>query len=301
MTLKQPDIPLFYNPTAGRGKGGRRAAAVSRVLDANGISHKPVASRKVGDIEELILTAIDEGSQKLLIAGGDGTVHEAVNAILKSGRNVEFSVIPVGTGNDFCKACAIPLHWEDAITLLADRMNSGTPGRKIDAGRCNDRFFANGLGIGFDAKVSTIARDIQLPIGDIVYVLAVFRGLWDGIATPAVSIRSDDWTFEGPLTLANFSNGPWVGGLFHIAPMAHNDDGMLDLIFAEAVTRLRVIRLLPKLMQGTHLDEPEVNSRQIRKCEVTVEEPVPSHLDGEIQPLQKNFTIEILAGALCLL
>ncbi len=299
--LKNHDIPLFYNPTAGRGRGVRRAAAISKALDANGIPHTPVASREVGDIEELILTAINEGCRKLLVAGGDGTVHEAVNGILRSGCNVEFSVIPVGTGNDFCKACSIPLHWEDAVTLLADRMNSGTPGRQIDAGRFNDRYFANGAGIGFDAKVSRISRSIRLPIGDLVYVLGVFRGLWDGIATPSVSIRSEDWSFEGPLTLASFCNGPWVGGLFHIAPMARNDDGVLDLVVAEAVTRRRVIRLLPKIMQGQHTHEPEVKLRQIRKCEVVAEEPLPSHLDGEIQPLQKNFSIEILAGALRLL
>ena len=141
----------------------------------------------------------------------------------------------------------------------------------------------------------------RLPIGDFVYLLAVFRGLWEGIATPDVSIRFGDSSFDGALTLANFANGPWVGGMFHIAPMARNDDGLLDLVFAEAVTRRRIMRLLPKILQGTHIDEPEVTWSPIRKCELVATEPVPSHLDGEIQPLQTHFSIEILSGALRLL
>ncbi len=292
---------MLFNPTAGRGRAGRRVSTVSSILDANGISHTPIASRKRGDIESLVLSAIDEGHQRLLVAGGDGSVHEAVNGILRSGREVEFGVIPIGTGNDFAKASSIPLYWEDAVTLLADRINSGTPGRQIDAGRFNDRYFANGAGIGFDAKVSRIARDIRLPIGDLVYLLAVFRAIWDGIATPEVSIKYGDSNFEGPLTLVSFSNGPWIGGMFHMAPMARNDDGMLELVYAKAVSRRRIMTLLPKIMQGTHLDEPEVFSSSFRKCEIVSASPVPSHLDGEIQPLQTKFSVEILSSALRLL
>ena len=82
---------------------------------------------------------------------------------------------------------------------------------------------------------------------------------------------------------------------------AHNDDGVLDLVFAPAVTRRRIMRLLPKIFQGSHIDEPEVIWSPIRKCEIVAAEPVPSHLDGEIQPMQTHFTIEILSGALRLL
>ncbi len=294
-------IPLFFNPVAGRGRTGRRAASVSAILDANGIAHTAIASQEPGHLEALVLGAINDGQRKILVAGGDGSIHEAVNGILRSGHEVEFGVIPTGTGNDFAKACSIPLSWEDAATLLADRISSGSPGRQIDAGRCNERFFANGAGIGFDAKVSRISHSINLPIGDLVYLLAVFRGIWDGIATPHVSLRFGDERFEGALTLASFSNGPWVGGMFHIAPMAKNDDGLLDLVYVKAVTRRRIMSLLPKIMQGTHLDAPEVDWKAIRKCELTADAPVPSHLDGEIQPLQTQFSIEVLSGALRLL
>ena len=300
-TMGQHGIPLFFNPTAGRGRAGREAVSISKALNSNGIEHTPTASRHIGDIEAQVFGAIGEGHRKILVAGGDGSIHEAVNGILRGNQEVELGVIPVGTGNDFAKACSIPLHWHDAVTLLADRMNSGVQSRQIDAGRFNQRYFANAAGIGFDAKVSRISTSIHLPIGDLVYLLGIFRGMWDGIATPEISLIFDDGRFDGTLTLAAFCNGPSVGGMFHLAPNAANDDGVLDLVYATAVTRWRLLGLIAKIMKGTHLDEPEVKHHPITKCEIVASAPVPSHLDGEIQELQTNFRIEILAGALRLL
>lgn len=300
-TMDHHGIPLFINPTAGRGRAGREAALMSEILNSHGIAHTPVASRHPGDMEDLVFAAVTEGQRKLLIAGGDGSVHEAVNGILRTNEKVEFGVIPVGTGNDFAKACSIPLHWTDAVTLLAQRMKSGAHSRQIDAGRFNDRFFANGAGIGFDAKVSRISSSIKLPIGDFVYLLGVFRAMWDGIATPELSLAFGDTRFDGKLTLAGICNGPWVGGMFHLAPNAANDDGVLDLVYAEAVSRWRILGLIPKIIRGTHLAEPEVTRSPITKCKIVASAPVPSHLDGEIQEMQTEFNIEILAGALHLL
>jgi diacylglycerol kinase family enzyme len=165
----------------------------------------------------------------------------------------------------------------------------------------NQRFFANGAGIGFDAKINRIARNLRLPIGDLVYLVAVFQGMWDGVITPNVRITYDGSTYAGPVTLANISNGPWVGGMFHIAPMARINDGSLDLIFVSPVTRLRILSLLPKLINGTHISEAEVTCSAIKSFELVADEPVPSHMDGEVQPLQTEFRIELLENALRLL
>ena len=294
-------IPLFFNPVAGRGRAGRTIPQVTRLLDSVGLVHVLVASESVGDLETKVFDAVSAGAEKILVAGGDGSIHEVVNGILRSGRPIDLGVIPIGTGNDFAKACSIPVGWEDAITELAGRLQSNTPARLIDAGRMNDRFFANGAGIGFDAKINRIARDIQWRIGDLVYLAAVFKGMIDGVTTPHVTMKFSGQTVEGPITLANVSNGAWVGGMFHIAPMARNDDGELDLVIAGAVTRLRIMALLPMLMRGTHIDQPEITHARITQCEITTTAPVPSHLDGEVQPLQTNFEFEVLEGALRLM
>ena len=123
----------------------------------------------------------------------------------------------------------------------------------------------------------------------------------DGITTPDLTITGTDELWNGPVTLANISNGPWVGGMFYIAPMANIDDDQLELIIAAPVTRTRLLGLLPKLMQGQHLNEPEIHHASVRKLHISAKAPIPSQLDGEVQPLQSEFDIEIMPGALKLL
>ena len=165
----------------------------------------------------------------------------------------------------------------------------------------NDRYFANGAGIGFDAKVTRIAGSIQWPIGSLVYLLAILRCLYDGIATPDLVVQNGDDTWRGPVTLVSVCNGPWEGGMFHIAPMANNADGMLDLLLAMPVSRTRIFSLLPKLIRGRHLNAPEVVHKAVRRMTVTATTPVESHLDGEVQPLQTRFEFEVLPNALKLI
>jgi len=165
----------------------------------------------------------------------------------------------------------------------------------------NNRYFANGAGIGFDAKVTRVARSYRWPVGDLVYLLAIFRCMVDGIATPTLTIAADGIQWNGPLTLASISNGPWIGGMFHIAPMAVNDDGMLELLIAGPVSRLRICALLPKLVRGAHLGQPEITHASVHRLKIEASAPVPSHLDGEVQELAAHFDIETLPATLDLL
>ncbi len=299
--MSSEPVPLFINPVAGRGRGRREASSIRDLLGTFGIAVELIESTTAGDLEEKVFRASATGAGRVIVAGGDGSVHEAVNGLLRAESDTALGVIPLGTGNDFAKACSIPLNWEDAGALLAKRLCDQAPVRYVDAGRMNERFFANGAGIGFDAKINRIASNLRLPIGDLVYLIAVFQGMWDGVITPNVKISYDGGEYEGPITLANVSNGPWVGGMFHIAPMAKINDGNLDLVFVSPLDRLRILFLLPKLMKGTHMSEAEVTCKAIKSFELIADEPVPSHLDGEVQPLQTEFRIELLENALRLL
>jgi YegS/Rv2252/BmrU family lipid kinase len=291
-------IPVFVNPTAGRGRAGRKIDALHELLDRKAINHSIVRSSGPGDLENQVYGRAIAAANRLIVVGGDGSIHEAVNGLMRAGKDLALGVIPFGTGNDFAKASGIPLHWEDAATLLCDRLHANTLPRRIDVGRMNNRFFANGAGIGFDAKVTRIARSNRLPIGDLVYLIAVLQGMWDGVTTPEMTIHYNGEIRRGPMTLANISNGAWVGGMFQIAPDAKNDDGELNLVIAAAVSRLRILRLLPRLINGTHIGAPGISAHLVRKCLIEAEAPLPSHLDGEVQALQTRFEIEILPGAL---
>ena len=299
--MSTTSIPLFINPTAGRGRAGRRLPTIESLLRENGVDTDVHTSTATGDIEQQVRAVIDAGADRIIVAGGDGSVHEAVNGIMRAEKGAALGIIPTGTGNDFAKAAGISLDWQATARLLADRITSNSPARRIDVGRMNERYFGNGAGVGFDAKVSRIARDFKWPIGDLVYLVAVLRAMIDGIITPDMKIVADDFSWDGPLTLANVSNGAWVGGMFHIAPMADHADGMLDLLVVAPVSGPRILRLLPKLMQGEHMGETEITHVSLRSLRITAAAPVPSHLDGEVQPLGTSFDIEILPGALSLI
>ncbi|MGI9206268.1 MAG: diacylglycerol/lipid kinase family protein [Woeseiaceae bacterium] len=291
-------IPLLYNPVAGRGRAGRLAPSIVQEFESRGLKIDLIASTGVGDLERKVHELAASGATQIVLAGGDGSIHEAANGILASGSNASLGIVPVGTGNDFAKSIATPLEWRQATAQLAIRIRNAEPCRTVDAGKMNSRFFINGAGIGFDAKINNIAKKYQWPIGDLVYLFAVFEGLWDGVVTPNVHIRYGTVEYEGPITLANISNGPWVGGMFRIAPMADVSDGQFDLILAEPMSRARILGLLPKLIRGTHLGHAGLRHVQVRDFSLEADAPLPSHLDGESQPLQTAFNAQILPAAL---
>lgn len=291
-------VHLFLNPTAGRGRAGKRQPRIVELLETGGLQVTLHLSNARGDLEEQVRRQVDAGADRVIVAGGDGSVHEAANGVMHSRGRAGIGVIPTGTGNDFAKACEISLDWEEATKSLASRIAAAEPYRTVDVGRINDRYFANGAGIGFDAKVTKIAQSYRAPIGDLVYLLAVFRSMLGEIATPHMRIAAEEQQWNGPITFANIANGPWIGGMFHVAPMAANNDGRFDLLVVEPVTRRRILSLLPKLLSGTHIEEPEIEHACVRLITIQADEAVVSHLDGEIQPLQDHFEIEILPGAL---
>jgi len=294
-------IHLFLNPAAGRGRAGRRQSRILKLLQEKGLAVQYHESQSPGDLEAQVLRHVNNGVKRVVVAGGDGSIHEAVNGILRSDGKTALGVIPTGTGNDFAKACDIPLNWEHATRLLADRLAAFESPRQIDAGRCNDRYFANGVGIGFDARVTEVAQSYRLPIGDLVYLLAIFKSMIEDIAGPQLTIVADEYAWEGPLTLVAICNGPWVGGMFHIAPMARNTDGKMELMIVKPVTRRRILALLPKLMGGQHTQEAEIVHQSVATLKLVARSPMPSHLDGEVQARHAEFKLTVLPGALNLL
>ncbi len=295
------EIRLFVNPKAGRGGALKALPAIQSALNAAGIGVDTRFSDEAGNIEAQVNEAVRSGDKHIVVAGGDGSFHEAVNGLLQAGGS-QIGLLPVGTGNDFAKSAGIPPDSERAARELGQRIAAGKSLGSFDAGRCNERYFHNGAGIGIDAKVARIAASIRLPIGDLVYAWGILRCLVDGIATPSMTILADDETvWEGPATLANVANGRWVGSQFLIAPGAEANDGCFDLVVADAVTRRRVMTLLPLLLDGRHIDAPEVMTRRVRSLRVSCEAPIIAHLDGEVQAAADTFVIDCLPSALHLL
>lgn len=269
------EISLVVNPAAGRGRGSRLGPRIAEALSLP--ANQVFASAGPGEVRRQVKNAVLSGCSKIAVAGGDGTIFEAVNGLVDAARPAALGIIPVGTGNDFIKAAGIPLAWPDACqVILAGRT------REVDLGRCNDFYFANGVGIGLDAEIGQAALGISWFRGPLVYLAAAFRTLARGISAPEVSIAYDGGELVQRVTLVAVSNGSCFGGLFQIAPDASIRDGSLDLVIADHVTRGRALRLMPKVIRGEHLSDPAVRYLQTRRVHIQSAKPLPVQIDGEL-------------------
>ncbi len=292
------NVTLLLNPTARRGLAGKRLGRIVAIFQQHGITADVVLSESPGDIERRVAGLCEAGIDLVVIAGGDGTVHEAVNGYMQNASPTALSLIPTGSGNDFAKAAGLARNFEEATTVLARKIAANAEPEPVDLGRCNDRYFANGVGIGFDALVTHYAQGVPLPIGDGVYLVGLVRALIHGIVTPEYRVAGSGVDYSGQTTLANIANGPWLGGRFRIAPDASHRDGLLNLVLAEPVRRRRILALLPALVRGRHLGAPEVQHTTLDKLTIESNAPVLSHIDGELMPAASRFEIECVPGAL---
>lgn len=285
---------LVVNPCAGRGSGARLAPEVVRELRRLGVDAEMRLTARPRHAVELVAGALAGGAREVLVAGGDGTIFEAVNGMLAAGpTDAALGIVPIGTGNDFVKMLGLT-DWRVACARIAA---AGT--RHVDIGRCGSHHFANGVGVGFDAQVAHFANGIDWLSGTPVYALALLKILTFDYRRPRVRIEHDGGSLEQQVTLVAVANGRCYGGAFHVAPNAALDDGLLELVVAEGLSRSRVLGLLPRVLKGTHLDHPAVTAVRSRRVRITSDDPVVVHADGEIlQTAATSVDVELLPGAL---
>jgi YegS/Rv2252/BmrU family lipid kinase len=231
----------------------------------------------------------------VIAAGGDGTVHEVVNGLLRAGRRAALGVLPLGSGDDFVKM----LPARDAVARIV------VPEvRALDAGRIRagdaERFFANGMDIGFGAHASRNVRNVPaLFTGLGVYLGALALTL---VRYPKLEVRLQ---LDGGAPVAQTTamtavmNGRAFGGSFHVCPEARVDDGELDLLIADGVGRWEILGLVPRIMRGTHVGHPRLRLARARRVLIESEAPLLVEADGEIVfEDARRLEIEVLPGAL---
>jgi diacylglycerol kinase (ATP) len=290
-----PAIELIVNPVAGRGAAAALAPAVAARLRACGLAGEPRYTAAPRDATTLVADALRRGARCVAVAGGDGTFNEAVNGYIGVARESQaLALIPVGTGNDFAKMLGVSGDWQ----LACDRVAQASF-RRVDAGRCNARYFANGIGAGFDAQVALEASAIRWLRGNAVYGAALARTLMLRYSTPHMRIAHDGGVLERRVTLVAAANGASYGGAFRMAPEASITDGLLELVVADALSRLGILGFVPHVMRGTHLGRPGVTALRTRRVLLESAEPLVVHADGEIvERAATRLDIEALPGAL---
>lgn len=288
---------VVINPRAGRGAGARLGPAVVRRLTELGIDCEAHLTKQPGHAIELAERCAREGARTLVVVGGDGSVFEAANGILRSGKECRLGVVPMGTGNDFVKMLDARHDWQKHCTAIAENRE-----RRIDVGRCNDHYFMNGIGFGFDAQVAVEANNVQSLRGNAVYFYALLKILLTDYRLPEVHVTHDEGRQRQRVTMVAMANGQVYGGAFKIAPRAAIDDGKLEVVLADGLGRLGILGLLPHVMLGTHLEKPAVTYLRSRRVKLESDLPMPVHADGEIIDAGATLLdIELLPGALTVL
>ena len=286
---------LIVNPAAGRGAARRLLPAILARLRAFEPACEALTTAAPSDATRLVAQALRAGARWVAVAGGDGTVNEAVNGYVGVARDDQaLALIPAGTGNDFAKMLGLGNDWQLACRRIAEGSR-----RRVDAGRCNGRIFANGIGAGFDAQVALEANAIRWLSGNAVYGLALARILTLRYATPLVRVTHDAGRYEGRITMLAAANGTTYGGAFRVAPQADVADGLLELMIAGPLTRLGIAGFIPHVLRGSHVGRPGIAMLRTRRALIETDESLVVHADGEIlDHSARRLEIEVLPNAL---
>ena len=236
-----------------------------------------VRSERTRDLDharELALTAARAGDV-VLVLGGDGT-SGAVAGALRPVDGAVLGILPGGRGNDLCRALHVPLRPAAAATaLLRGREHA------LDVGELAGRTFLGVASIGIDAEAAAIARTAPARLGRAAYGYAALRALaaWTPVHFTLEPEGAPVRTFRGHFVAV--ANGQGFGGGMRIAPDARLDDGLLDVVQADAMPKLRFLRLLPTVFWGGHVGRPEVRVTRTPTVRVTSDRRIPVFADGE--------------------
>lgn len=286
-------VVVVANPTAGRGKAGRRIGLADTMLRELRVDHEVRVAGSADDMESTCRDAAEQGAEIVAVIGGDGTVSCAANGL--AGTGTALAVLPAGTGNDFAAAIGAR-SFRTAVRLLADPKTESVDLAHVRAGGV-DRSFVNIAGTGFDSEVNETANAMTINLGGTgTYVAALMKTL--SRFTPArydLTVDGEAFTLDAMLVVVG--SGLAYGGGMKVLPNASLVDGVLDVCIVEALSKGAFLRAFPKVFMGKHTDHPNV--RMMRATEVSVEanRGMQVYADGEhVGALPASF--EVMPGAL---
>lgn len=289
---------VIFNPMAARGRAAKRLEEIRGALGSEAVFEPTQGPRHA---EELALRAAQSGFEVVAAAGGDGTVHEVANGLLRADRPAAaFAVFPMGSANDY--AFSLGLKLEDLL-----RRNGEMRLRHVDVGvvraeNGRERYFVEGLGLGFNGAVTVESRKISWLQGLPLYGLAFFKavlfhyGFWD------MELMIDQEVRRVSTFALSIAIGKREGNLL-VAPQAVVDDGLFDYLLAGRLSRFEVLRYLPGLAVGKlPVGHPALWTGRCREVKLRSDRALLVHLDGEFFCLPEDglltLDVRILPGRL---
>lgn len=284
-------IRFLVNPAAGRGAGKARLDRLRILASAAGAGL--VVSKRAADLAEQARRAAADGVERLVVAGGDGTMHYAAQGL--AGTACALGVVPLGSGNDLAATLGVPRDLDAAVA----RALSG-PVRRIDMLRAGGVLAVAYAGVGFDSEVTRVANQVRRLRGPLIYPYAVLRTL-ASFKPPAITVRYDGGLFEGKAMFVVAANLPRFGGGMRIAPDADVADGRLDLVIVREIPKTTLLRVFPKVYAGRHLGHPAVTLARTARVEIGIDREMTMYGGGEpLLPITpgRPTLVEVVPGAL---
>ena len=298
MNQRQPYLGVV-NPAAGGGRTRKMLGPALERLKAGGVAVEIVETRGAGDATRIAQEAFRAGKRKFIAVGGDGTSYELINGLFPQAEGEDpptLGFLPLGTGNSFLRDFS-----DQGVEYAIESLIAGRS-RSCDVLRLHHRagviHYINLLSVGFPADVANLRARRFSGQGELGYVISIFLGLARLQRRP-FPVRVDganDFDRRRCLFLT-FNNSKFTGGTMMIAPRAEVNSGHIEYVRWGPIGRMGLVRNLPRLYDGTHIQHPMAERKAVRRVEFDLENPVDVMVDGEVLTLHCE-SIDILPGAL---
>lgn len=294
MTVEQDKALLIVNPAARHGETAALVPMVERVLKS--LPHDTVLTERVGHASELAAAAA--GYDLVVAVGGDGTVHEVLNGLMRlpAESRPALGVLPTGSGNDTRRTLGIPEDLSDAAMTLATGVR-----RRFDVGVCNGLYFNNSFAAGLDARVTFKAVEYKATTnrsGLWLYLTALLHVLFHELYPHSVRITWDGGPAEArEVMVIAVTQGPTYGGGFFITPDADPTDGLFDVCVIDPLSLAGALARLPFVIVGKHTNMKPVHMSRHAALVIESDEPLPAQIDGEVL-LERRYEVSILPAAI---
>jgi YegS/Rv2252/BmrU family lipid kinase len=287
------------NPAAG---GGRCRKLVGPALDrlrAGGIKLDVVETTAPGQGADIARAAYARGYRRFIAVGGDGTSYEIVNGLFPEAQNTDrpaLAFLPLGTGNSFLRDFS-----DRGVDYAMEALLAGRS-QPCDVLRLTHKdgvlYYINLLSLGFAADVATMRARRFSGWGELGYQSSIFICLARFRRRPfPLRVDGEGEIDRRPCLFLSFNNSKFTGGTMMIAPKAEVNDGLIEYVRWGPIGRVSLIRNLPTLYDGTHIQHPLAERRAARRIDFQLDTPVDVMIDGEVLTLQCQ-TLDVLPSAL---
>ena len=266
---------VVINPVSGSGKGAILGTEAAGFFSERRLSYQIITATSADKLRSNLAEFLDSNVgliEGVVAVGGDGLVHLVLQLVVP--RNIAFSAIPAGTGNDFVRALGWGL---DEIKIQLNTVVS-TPPAAIDLGLVDSEWFGAVLSTGFDSVVNEKANKMNWPKGPMKYNLAIAMEL-PRFKPLKYTIELDNQVIETEAMLIAVGNGGSYGGGMKVCPDAVMSDGLFDVMVLRPVSKVEFVRVFPTVFSGKHINHKQVDIYRTKR--VSLHAPAVAYADGE--------------------